>query len=348
MMSKTHAALSVATASLALQTGDVAVLTAAAIASQLPDVDTSKSLAGRVLFPVAWFLEKRLPHRTLTHSFLATFIVALFALLLAPVDRAMPKAIIIGYFCGWFGDAFTKKGVSAFYPFSTARLVVPANPRLRMRTGGGAEYFIFLLLVFACVGMVNLNSAGGLMRAIENLFGQSESAAEFFNKTGGTRQVFAHIKGRNGLSQVEDDFEIIDVSGADLIVSNRAGNIYLAGDNPAANIHIESVTTTAGAPIKTELRELRLNDEDLQKRIFGLQLPAGTRCYITGELISTDTALDAPPLQSLQFFNTVSVTGTDVKAIKLRSASLADVSKLGRVDVRGSLLARIVQPLEGN
>lgn len=345
MMSKTHAALAVAVSSLALQTGEMTVLGSAAIASQLPDVDTSRSLAGRILFPVAWFLEKRWPHRTLTHSFLATFIVALFAFALSPIE---PKAIALGYFCGWFGDVFTKKGVSAFYPFSTARLVVPANPRLRMSTGGGGEYFIFLLLVAASIGMVNLNSAGGVMRAVQNLFAQSESAAEFFNKTAGTRRVFASITGRNGLSPVTGDFEIIDVSGADLIVSDAAGNIYLAGQSPAANIQIESVTTQAGAPVKTELRELRFNDEDLQKKIAALQLPRGARAYITGELQSADNALDAPPLQSLQFFNAVSVTGTDVKAIKLRSASIADVLKLGRVDVRGSLLARIVTPLEGN
>lgn len=342
MMSKTHAVLAVAASSLALQTAEVSALVAAAVASQLPDLDTSKSLAGRILFPVSWFLERRLPHRTVTHSFLFTFIVALLALPTAFFGAIYPKAMVLGYFCGWFGDAFTKKGVSAFYPFSAARLVVPANPRLRLRTGGGAEYFIFLLLVSACVGLVNLQSAGGMMRSIENLFAQSESAAEFFNKTGGTRRVYAQIIGRKGLSPLNAEFEIIDVSGTDLIVSDGDGNLFLAGDSPVAKIHIESVTTRAGEQIVTELRELRFNDEDLQRKLAALHLAPHARCFLTGELTAEDFSLDATPINSLEHFNALTISGETAKTIRLRSASIADLQRLGRVDVRGSVLARIV------
>jgi hypothetical protein len=53
----------------------------AAIASQLPDIDTTESFSGRLIWPLTNYLEQRFPHRSfphrsLTHSFMATGIVA--------------------------------------------------------------------------------------------------------------------------------------------------------------------------------------------------------------------------------------------------------------------------------
>lgn len=71
MMSRTHIALAVAATSLILGTADPVVLSLSAIASQFPDVDTTKSFSGRILFPLSSYLEKRFAHRSITHSFLA-------------------------------------------------------------------------------------------------------------------------------------------------------------------------------------------------------------------------------------------------------------------------------------
>ena len=71
MMSRTHIVLAVAATSLVLGTADPVVLSLSAVSSQLPDVDTTKSFSGRVLFPLSSYLEKRFAHRSITHSFLA-------------------------------------------------------------------------------------------------------------------------------------------------------------------------------------------------------------------------------------------------------------------------------------
>ncbi|MGB5634594.1 MAG: metal-dependent hydrolase, partial [Waterburya sp.] len=111
MMYKTHIALSVAATSIILGTADPVVLILSAIASQLPDVDTTKSYSGRVLFPLSSYLEKRFAHRSITHSFLA---LAIFAVVIFPVTFFGYRyylGLVSGYFWGFFGDVFTKSGV---------------------------------------------------------------------------------------------------------------------------------------------------------------------------------------------------------------------------------------------
>ena len=71
-MTLTHLAISGLMTSLLVGTADPLAVGMGAIAGLLPDVDISKSPAGRVLFPISSFLEKRFPHRSCTHSILAS------------------------------------------------------------------------------------------------------------------------------------------------------------------------------------------------------------------------------------------------------------------------------------
>ena len=64
MMTKTHLALGVTVTSLLLSTADPFTLGLAAVATQLPDVDTSRSLTGRILLPLSRYLERIAPSRT--------------------------------------------------------------------------------------------------------------------------------------------------------------------------------------------------------------------------------------------------------------------------------------------
>ena len=75
MMSVTHAALSVSLTSIVLGTANPEVLAVSAIASLLPDIDTSKSFIGRLFFPISRWIETRTVHRGITHSFFATGVI---------------------------------------------------------------------------------------------------------------------------------------------------------------------------------------------------------------------------------------------------------------------------------
>jgi inner membrane protein len=123
-------------------------LSIASIVSLLPDCDTSTSTLGRI-YPfkfIAKWIEKRYPHRSITHSFLITGLIILLTSPLILINPILWQTICLSYFIGWFGDVFTKSGVCAFYP-SQARLIIPGNPRLRLSTNSPAEYWLISLFI---------------------------------------------------------------------------------------------------------------------------------------------------------------------------------------------------------
>ncbi len=95
---------------------------------------------------VSW-IEDRFPHRSITHSLLATAGIALVTLgvnhffLLGDIKAAVPKAtaslvaLPLGHLLACFSDTFTKQGVQLFYP-NPAWAISVSNPRRRLKTGG--------------------------------------------------------------------------------------------------------------------------------------------------------------------------------------------------------------------
>jgi hypothetical protein len=73
MMAITHAAIAAAGVSLLFGTADPLPLGLAVLGSQLPDLDTTTSIIGQVLYPVSSWIEDRFPHRSVTHSLVATW-----------------------------------------------------------------------------------------------------------------------------------------------------------------------------------------------------------------------------------------------------------------------------------
>ncbi len=355
MMHKTHAAASVCLVSLALTTAEPTPLVLAALASQLPDVDTSKSFIGRILFPVSFLLERRFPHRTITHSFLATALVALASFPLRSYSTELYWAVVLGYFIGWFADVFTKTGVTAFYPATSARLVIPANPHLRFSTGSAGEYFLLALFIGATVVSININSAGGLIRNFNTLLAQPAGAIDLFNKEGRTRQVITHIQGRRGASDVSDDYEVVEVMGnasaGEMLVVDRSGELFNVGASDtcaACNIKASRVTAQLGRAIKTEMREVALGDKGLGDSMKPQKFPSSARVYVSGELtLKHATAFVWQP--KLQSFNSVVVTDAldplqKTKTVKLHAASIDDLKKIIPFadDATGNLLLRVV------
>lgn len=335
-------------ASLTIGTADPLILGVAAGATQLPDVDTTRSFAGKLLFPAARFIENRFPHRTLTHSFFATGLVTLFALPLRFfVSAALWQAAIIGYFCGWFADVFTKQGVAAFYPFTSARLVVPDNPRLRLSTGSRAEYVLTFALAALFIASLQMNTAGGLMRVFSGLLGQTSSAVELFNKEGSRKEIIAHIEGEMRNTDISADFFVEGVEGdAVLIVRDAAGILYTAGDFNSCsncNIAIHRVNAKTARDISTNVREIRLDGQDVAETLRSRQMTAAnSRVTFSGEIVLQD-AENLKLETSLQRFNTLSASGNETKTVRLRFASPSDLSRLSGYDASGTLLMREVK-----
>ncbi len=87
MMAITHAAitsLSFANASagtsLVLGTASPLTIGLAVLGSQIPDIDTTTSTVGKICYPISSWIEDRFPHRSITHSLLATASITVLAL----------------------------------------------------------------------------------------------------------------------------------------------------------------------------------------------------------------------------------------------------------------------------
>ena len=239
MMSLTHIAFSTALTSLVLGTANPEVLGTAALASLLPDIDTSKSFIGRLFFPLSRWLESRTVHRGITHSFFATGILTLVTYPIAALGYShVWHGLVLGYFFGWFADTFTKSGVEAFYP-SRGRLIIPRNPRLRLGTRSNAEWFLLMVLCAIAILSININSAGGIVRGFNQALGLPSGAIETVNEDASRYLLVAHVKGRNAITEqpVDAEYEVIEpLTSNDLLVKDSKGIAYRVGQSQECQI----------------------------------------------------------------------------------------------------------------
>ena len=79
MLAITHCAIALSGTSLILGTANPLALGLAVLGSQIPDIDTTTSTIGKIFFPISSWIEDRFPHRSITHSLLATASITLVA-----------------------------------------------------------------------------------------------------------------------------------------------------------------------------------------------------------------------------------------------------------------------------
>lgn len=305
-MSLTHAALSVATTAIGLGTTDPYILAAAAIASQLPDIDTTESFSGRLIWPLTNFLEQRFPHRSLTHSFMATGIVAVLAAPLLWLNWRYFLAVVVGYFMGWFADAFTKSGVEAFYP-NPARLVIPGNPRARLNTRSPAEYWVLATAVFLTIVSVNLSSAGGLSQAVAlTFFNDTSTAASMFHKHGAEQRIFVEVQGMNTHTRqaVSGTYEVLEATTNSVIAEeSTSGKLYKIGTDADAQIRPTRVKARLGDAVNLNIQSVVLQEIGVEQWL--LTIPPNA--YLSGTLL-LDTAEAVPLAQELEAYPTVQLS----------------------------------------
>jgi len=138
----------------------------AAVFSILPDIDNPKAFIGRLLPFFSGPIDRRFGHRTITHSFLAIFILSASAFLcLFVYSRSLlyPVSIVftlsLAYFSHIFFDSMTRQGVLAYYP---SRLwgVFPQRASWRIRTGSKMEILFFVGFVSSSLVFLPLGQSG--------------------------------------------------------------------------------------------------------------------------------------------------------------------------------------------
>ena len=344
MMGITHLVIGATTTSLLLQSADLTLIAAGAIASLFPDVDTSRSTAGR-LFPwISRWLERRLPHRSCTHSLLASGVVAIatypvaiwLKLPLGPVH-----AVNIGYFAGWFADLFTCSGVEMFYP-NSARWVAPGNRNFRLSTNSPVEYGLLTLLIAIAVLTFNVNANGGILTEFNRLIATPTGVEQIYNQKGANHLMVAHIKGvrRSDRAAVNGDFWIIQAHGQGFVVQSADGAIYKTGKEPDVQIIAERITADTGSVAAITIDPVKLNDQEVTAALAPFNRP-GVMVFVTGQIAIDDSESLAETLfVDPQQFPYIHAAGTNVT---LELAPLAAVQQaLGEQFAVGQLAIKSI------
>jgi inner membrane protein len=310
MMTLTHLAISGLMTSLIVGTADPTIVSVGAIAGLLPDVDISKSPAGRVLFFLSSFLEKRFPHRSCTHSILASIAVAAVVYGLAygaVISWRLAHAIEIGYTAGYLVDAITKSGIQLFFP-ANLRCVVPGNRNLRLSTGSNWEYTILVLVVVMLLLVLNINTNGGMGTSLNEILATPRGVQELMNQKGNTHQIIVHIDGVRTFdrARIKDDFVVVEQRDANTFLVHPISSpdeLYQVSNRPDLGNQIasERITGKVGKKITTTIESVAWIDEEVIPKLDKLldRFP-NAQVYLTGSIEIDDpdqTIVRADPQQ---------------------------------------------------
>ncbi|MDT9184602.1 metal-dependent hydrolase [Limnospira sp. PMC 289.06] len=266
MMSLTHAAIAAGVVGLGLGTNDPLTMGLAIIGSQLPDIDTTQSTIGGIFFPISEFLEKRYPHRTITHSLLATAFVAIasYPLIYWGLVSFKPWiALALGHLVAIFSDTFTKQGVQLFWPMPVW-CVFGSNPRRRLTTGGTGEYWVLAGAVALCVLNWQVATGGGLRPVVSQFIGMTGETISHVNSVASERQVFVSLSGRMKESKEVvngQEFLVIDSSPTNLVLFDIENQSTVS----TSDIEIQTIRVSRkGNRWRRHQVELSLIDEPLK------------------------------------------------------------------------------------
>lgn len=141
----------------------VPLLAMTLMASALPDIDHTQSLAGKIFYPISRFVNRRYGHRTLTHGLpLLGVLCGIFSVIENNFFGGGYEATTVfglAYFFHIFLDMFTISGVKLMYPFQKDAIYVMIGRKdLRIRVDDyKAEavcMFIFIVMGIGCMPLM--------------------------------------------------------------------------------------------------------------------------------------------------------------------------------------------------
>ena len=311
MMAVTHAAIATAGASLLLGTAQPLPLALAVLGSQLPDIDTTTSIIGQVLYPVSSWIEDRYPHRSVTHSLAATVAIATVAVTVGAVigDIKPWLALPLGHLLSCFSDCFTRQGVQLFWP-DPAWAISVSNPKRRLRTGGPGEYWVLSVAVGLLLLGIWLAGTGGVTGQVNQSLGLRDGAMATYNANAASAEVYAEITGvwADDRTRADGRYLILDAVGNEFVVTDGQG-VYQTGKQ----LLVDKLTTATGAAMVRTTQTLTLSDEDVVSRLQALRMANLTaRVYVSGSL-TVDFPEDVRPAVLPRQLPAVAVVGESVE-----------------------------------
>jgi inner membrane protein len=235
MMGLTHTAISLAGTAILTGNADLSVLLLAAIGSQIPDLDTTKSWVGKALYPLANFLEERYPHRSATHSIFLSLAIATLTLPAMWVwSWQLWAALPLGHLLSCFSDCSTKLGCQFFWPINKDNWVIGLNPQNRLETGKAGDYAILASAVcIFCVTFYLITGGGGIGGWInKTIFPNEKTTVELLQQENG-KAIAVQIEGIRKIdnSRINDKFWAVGANGGVLIVRSSQNQMMRVGSS---------------------------------------------------------------------------------------------------------------------
>lgn len=342
MMSVTHCAIAAAGTSLILGTASPLALGLAVLGSQLPDLDTTTSTIGKIFFPISSWIEDRFPHRSITHSLLATAMITAISIgvnyFWLQGDLKTAIALPLGHLLACFSDTFTKQGVQLFYP-DPAWAISVSNPRRRLKTGGAGELWVLGMAIALLLVGITIANGGGLTQRVSQNLGLRDGVIQVYNENASTHEVHAQIRGywASDRQNADGQYLILGNQGNEFIVTNGEG-VYKTGEG----IITSRVTATVGAEAKIEIINISFNDEDAVASLQELSTAyPNANIYLTGELTVDFPEEIKTPIEPNQLV-TAEVVGSKIQfnycPLDTAIALLENQYAIGTVE------AKIIQP----
>jgi inner membrane protein len=284
----------------------------AILGSQLPDLDTTESTIGKIFFPLSSWIEDRFPHRSITHSLLATGFIAVVSFLLGYFllgDIKIAAALPLGHLLSCFSDTFTKQGVQLFYPVP-AWAVSVSNPRRRLKTGGAGELWVLGSAIALLIFGIYLANGGGITQKVSQSLGLKDGVVQVYNQNAASHHVYAEIKGvwASDRTSADGKYLILGTEGSEFVITDGKG-VYKTGEQ----IITSKVTTSVGEAAKTEIKNISFHDEEAVAPLEELRTAyKDAEIYLNGQLtidFPEDVKIPIEPNQMA----TASLSGNRIK-----------------------------------
>jgi inner membrane protein len=263
----------------------------AVLGALLPDIDTEKSAIGRLLGPIALYIERKLGHRQATHSLIALVLLGLGTAPLIYLKLFWWIALLCGYLSHLIIDTVNKSGVPLFYP-SKVRAVMPKSEKWRITVGSKAEIILFTIISLLVFLLLPINRVG-LFLSLHYIIKDTPSAVADYRSWADEYRVYANVSGTFNISQkpIVSQFEVLGIENKNSlgVYDARADKIYTVGTDQNANIYPKSIRCIKGEPISVLTKKVHLENELLGN--LTNHIPQEGQTFIKGTIKTADKVI---------------------------------------------------------
>src|SRR4028118_1908316 len=249
-------------------------IVATATFSVLPDIDHTKSLIGKMFFPLAKWINEKFGHRTITHSLI--FYISVVALILIFEKHILGTLSItfisaLALLSHIIFDMCTRSGVPFFYPFSSRRCVLPGNPNLRLSANNMKSevivFFVFVGLLLTCQPLMSqgfwttYNKAFATFLHVHREFINSKDLIEIEYLINGEVQEKGILVNAsdNNLVVFGDDFKELKRDKTSVVNMKHTGNKAVFQNFTFVGVSADSVKKIVSYPVIS--LELQANED---------------------------------------------------------------------------------------